>query len=77
MARRVGSLIWKRSQNCWVVSHSFLARRAFKFGHHLPDGGFDLFEVVLRHANGFWSVNQVRGFFSFASDSSSVHLGRM
>ena len=55
----------------------FLARRAFKFGHHLPDGGFDLFEVVLRHSNGFWSVNQVRGFFSFASDSSSVHLGRM
>ena len=54
----------------------FLARRAFEFGHHLPDGGFDQFEVLLRHANGFWSVNQVSGFFSFASDSCSVHLGR-
>ena len=53
------------------------ARRAFEFGHHLPDGGFDLFEVVLRHSNGFWSVNQVSGFFSFASNSCSVHLGRM
>lgn len=53
------------------------ARRAFEFGHHLPDGGFNLFEVVLGHANGFWSVNQVSGFFSFASDSCSVHLGRM
>ena len=28
----------------------FFARRAFEFGHHLPDGGFDLFEVLLRQA---------------------------